>query len=463
MTMLRSSESTIDRNPKTNTGEDASTALERICQQRHPHLQSQDPELYSLIIAQARHETDTLKMIPSENYASFAVLEATGSILTNKYCEGYPAARYYEGNEFMDQIEQLAIDRLKALFGAEHANVQPYSGSPANQAVTRALAPPGSKIMGMPVPAGGHLTHGWKVNFSGMDYQTVHYGPRPDTGLLDYDQIRDIARRERPRMIWVGATAYPRTLDYAAFAEIAQEVEAYLVADIAHINGLIVGGVHPNPVPFCDVVSSTCHKMLRGPRAGFILSRIEDRWQRKYFPDSNLNLAKRIDRAVFPGLQGGPHMHVIAAMAVAFKEAATPAFRDYARQVVANARRLAEKLLEKGYRLVSGGTDTHLLVMDFRDAPYSGKDVAQALAKAGIIANFNMVPGDPRKPFITSGVRLGTPALTTRGMKEPEMDRIAGWIDTVCRNLERIEEVAPRVRAEIAELCRQFPPPGILI
>ncbi|MGQ9503618.1 MAG: serine hydroxymethyltransferase [Thermogutta sp.] len=438
-------------------------AVSDVCAKRHPHLQAEDPELFRLIVAQSAHETSTLKMIPSENYASFAVLEATGSILTNKYCEGYPGARYYEGNEFMDQIEQLAINRLKALFGAEHANVQPYSGSPANQAVTRALVPPGCKIMGMPVPAGGHLTHGWKVNFSGMDYQVVHYGPRVDTGMLDYDEIRELARRERPRMIWVGATAYPRILDYSVFAEIAAEVEAYLVADIAHINGLIVGGVHPNPVPYCDVVSSTCHKMLRGPRAGFILSRVEDRWQHKYDPDGKLNLAKRIDRAVFPGLQGGPHMHVIAGMAVAFKEAATPQFRDYAQQVVANARRLAERLMEKGYQLVSGGTDTHLLVMDFRAAPHTGKDVAQALAKAGIIANFNMVPGDPRKPFVTSGVRLGTPALTTRGMKESEMDRVAKWIDRVCRNLDRIDEVGPQIRAEIAEMCRHFPPPALLI
>ncbi|HPU08011.1 MAG TPA: serine hydroxymethyltransferase [Thermogutta sp.] len=462
--MLKSSPSDqVRRSSSPSMSVENTPTVEEVCSRRYPHLQAQDPEIFRLVVAQSEHEYNTLKMIPSENYASFAVLEATGSILTNKYCEGYPAARYYEGNEFMDQIEQLAIDRLKALFGAEHANVQPYSGSPANQAVTRALVPPGCKIMGMPVPAGGHLTHGWKVNFSGMDYEVVHYGPRVDTGMLDYDEIRDLARRERPRMIWVGATAYPRILDYSVFAEIAQEVEAYLVADIAHINGLIVGGVHPNPVPYCDVVSSTCHKMLRGPRAGFILSRIEDRWQHKYYPESKLNLAKRIDRAVFPGLQGGPHMHVIAAMAVTFKEAATPQFREYARQVVANARRLAQRLMEKGYQLVSGGTDTHLLVMDFRDRPFTGKDVAQALAKAGIIANFNMVPGDPRKPFVTSGVRLGTPALTTRGMKEPEMDRVAEWIDRVCQNLDRIDEIAPQIRAEIAELCRQFPPPGLLV
>jgi glycine hydroxymethyltransferase len=400
-------------------------------------------------------------MIPSENYAQFAVLEATGSILTNKYCEGYPHARYYEGNEIVDEIEALAIQRARALFGAEHANVQPYSGSPANQAAYRALATLGSKIMGMPVPAGGHLTHGWGVNFSGSDYVQVPYGPDPQTGMLDYDQVRDIARRERPRIILVGGTSYPRIFHYDRFAEIASEVEAYLVADIAHINGLIVAGVHPDPVPYCDVVTSTSHKMLRGPRAGFILSKIEDRYQRRYFPESKLNLAKRVDRAVFPGLQGGPHMNVIAAMAVAFKEAATEAFREYGRQVARNCQRLADGLLDRGYRLVSGGTDNHLLVLDFRDSPFSGKDVARALAAAGIICNFNMVPGDPRKPFVTSGVRMGTPALTSMGMCEPEMDLIAGWIDEVYRHMEDPDETAGQIRAEIADLCARFPVPGI--
>ena len=379
---------------------------------RCPHLGRVDPELANLLHKQMRAESSTLKMIPSENFAQFAVLEATGSILTNKYCEGYPGARYYEGNEVVDEIEHLAIARAKALFGAEHANVQPYSGSPANQAAYRALGSLGCKVMGMPVPAGGHLTHGWGVNFSGSDYVQVPYGPKVQTGVIDYDEIRETARRERPRMIWVGGTSYPRVFDYAKFAEIAAEVDAYLVADIAHINGLIVAGVHPDPVPYCDIVTSTSHKMLRGPRAGFILSKTEDRFQHKYHAESKLNLAKRIDRAVFPGLQGGPHMHVIAAMAVTFHEAGTEAFREYGRQVVGNCKRLAEKLLEQGYQLVSGGTDNHLLVMDFRDSDYSGKQVAKALAMAGIIGNFNMVPGDPRKPFVTSGVRLGTPALT---------------------------------------------------
>jgi len=431
------------------------------CCERYPHLKQTDPEIYGLIRQQTEAEATTLKMIPSENYASFSVLEASGSPLTNKYAEGYPTARYYEGNEIVDEVELLAIRRVKALFGAEHANVQPYSGSPANQAVYRALLKPGDKAMGMPVPQGGHLTHGWGVNFSGSDYVQIPYGPDPATGLLDFDQIRDTARRERPRMIWVGATSYPRTLDYAKFAEIADEIDAYLVADIAHISGLIVAGVHPDPVPHCDVVSSTCHKMLRGPRAAFLLSKVEDRYQQKYHAASKLNLAKRIDRAVFPGLQGGPHLNTIAAMAVAFREAATDEYRCYGAQVVKNARRLAEGLLERGQQLAGGGTDTHLLLLDFRHCPHTGKDVAKALARAGIIGNFNMVPGDPRKPFVTSGVRLGTPALTSMGMKEPEMDRIAGWIDTVCRNMDSLDSVVPKVRQEVADLCLQFAPPGI--
>jgi glycine hydroxymethyltransferase len=428
---------------------------------RYPHLQQTDPEIYRLIRRQTELESSTLKMIASENYPSFSVLEASGSILTNKYCEGYPGARYYEGNEVMDEIENLAIERAKSLFGAEHANVQPYSGSPANQAVYRALVKPGEKAMGMPVPEGGHLTHGWQVSFSGRDYQQVPYGPNPQTGILDYDQVREIALRERPRMIWVGATAYPRTLHYDRFAEIAEEVGAYLVADIAHINGLIVAQAHPNPVPYCDVVSSTGHKMLRGPRAGFLLSKTEDRYHEKYHPTSKFNLAKRIDRAVFPGLQGGPHMNTIAAMAVAFREAATDAFRQYGRQVQKNARALAQGLQERGYRLSGGGTDTHLLLIDFRQSEYSGREVSEALARAGIICNFNMVPGDQRKPSVTSGVRMGTPALTSMGMRESEMDKIAGWVDRICRNMDKLEQTTGQVRNEVAELCLEFTAPGI--
>ncbi|MGL6226995.1 MAG: serine hydroxymethyltransferase [Thermoguttaceae bacterium] len=428
---------------------------------RFPHLKKEDSAVYDLIQQQMVYESSTLKMIASESFASFAVMEATGSNLTNKYAEGYPGARYYEGNEFVDKIENLAIERAKSLFGAEHANVQPYSGSPANQAVYRALLKPGDKIMGMPVPSGGHLTHGWKVNFSGMDYVQIPYGPDPVSGRFDMDEIRKVALAERPKMIWVGATAYPHIIEYKDFADIANEIDAYLVADIAHINALIIAKVHPDPVPYCDVVSSTSHKMLRGPRAGFLLSKENDRFQSKYFPESKLNLAKRVDRAVFPGLQGGPHLHVIAGMAVAFKEAATPEFREYGVQIVKNAKALANSLLTKGYALAGGGTDTHLLIIDFRNEEFSGKDASSALAKAGIIGNFNMVPGDPRSPFVTSGVRLGTSALTSMGMKEPEMEMVAGWIDQVCQNLGRIDDIAPKIRGEIAELCSRFPIPGV--
>ena len=429
--------------------------------ERYPHLRQNDPEIYDLIQKQTAYEASTLKMIASESFASFSVMEACGSTLTNKYCEGYPGARYYEGYEYVDLIENLAIDRAKTLFGAEHANAQPYSGSPANQAVYRSILKAGDKIMGMPVPEGGHLTHGWKVNFSGKDYVQIPYGPSPETGRFDMTHIREIALKERPKMIWVGATAYPHKIEYAHFAEIANEIDAYLVADIAHINAIIIAGVHPDPVPYCDIVSSTSHKMLRGPRAGFLLSKIEDRYQDKYHPDSKLNLAKRVDRAVFPGLQGGPHMHIIAAMAVAFKDAMTPEFKRYGEQIVKNAKALAAGLLARGIDLAGGGTDTHLLILDFSKKEFTGKDAAQALSKAGIIANFNMVPGDHRSPLVTSGVRLGTPSLTSMGMKEAEMELVAGWIDRACRNIDKIDEVAPSIRGEIAELCQRFVIPGI--
>jgi len=429
--------------------------------ERYPHLKQTDPEVHELIQKQVEYETGTLKMIASESYASFSVLEACGSTLTNKYAEGYPGARYYEGNEYVDQIENLAIERAKKLFGAEHANVQPYSGSPANQAVYHALLNVGDKLMGMPVTDGGHLTHGWKVNFSGINYVQIPYGPHPETGKFDMDQIREAALKERPKMIWVGATAYPHKIEYKDFRAIADEIDAYLVADIAHINALIIAGVHPDPVPHCDIISSTSHKMLRGPRAGFLLSKIEDRLKAKYFPDKKLNLAQRVDRAVFPGLQGGPHLAVIAAMATAFKEALTPEFKAYAVQIVKNAKTLAEALLSRGYTLAGGGTDTHLLLLDFRKAEFTGKEAAKALAKSGIIANFNMVPGDPRSPFVTSGIRLGTPSLTAMGMKEADMHKVADWIDRACRSIAHIDDVAPVIRREIAEFCGQFTVPGI--
>ena len=429
--------------------------------ERYPHLKQTDPEIYDLVQQQTVYETSTLKMIASESYASFSVLEACGSTLTNKYAEGYPRARYYEGNEYVDQIETLAIERAKKLFGAEHVNVQPYSGSPANHAVYQALLNVGDKLMGMPVTDGGHLTHGWKVNFSGINYVQVPYGPSPETGRFDMDRLRDTARRERPKMIWVGATAYPYKIEYKDFRAVADEVEAYLVADIAHINALIIAGVHPDPVPHCDIVSSTSHKMLRGPRAGFLLSKIEDRFQARYFPNSKLNLAQRLDRAVFPGLQGGPHLTTIAAMATAFKEALTPEFKAYGVQIVKNAKTLAEALLDKGYSLVGGGTENHLLILDFRKAEFTGKEAARALAQSGIITNFNMVPGDHRSPFVTSGVRLGTPSLTAMGMREADMHKVADWIDRVCRNISRIDDEARVIRKEIAEFCSQFVIPGI--
>ena len=361
---------------------------------------------------------------------------------------------------FRSKLERLAIDRIKALFGAEHANVQPYSGSPANQAACRAVLQHGDGVMGLPVPQGGHLTHGWNVNFSGADYRRIPYGLDPVTERIDYDEMRAIALRERPKLIWVGATAYPRLFDYEAAASIAREVNAYLVADIAHIAGLVAGGAIPNPTPLCDMVTSTTHKTLRGPRGGVILSKVEDRYQSLYHEKTKFNLARRVDRAVFPGLQGGPHLNQIAGLAVALQEAATPAFRAYAAQVVTNARAFAAGLLARGYRLTSGGTDNHLLIVDLRDAAESGKVYAKALAEAGLITNFNTVPNDPRPPAVSSGIRMGTAGVTSMGMGAAEMDRIAGWFDQVVRS-PADDAVKARVRAEIAECCGQFRVPGV--
>jgi len=418
-----------------------------------------DPTLADLLKKHEEYERTSLKLIASENYVSEAVLEAAGSVLCNKYAEGYPGARYYEGNVFVDEIENLAISRLKQLFGAEHANVQPYSGSPANQAVYRATVTLGDTIMGMPVTQGGHLTHGWKVNFSGADYNTIPYGMQEDTGRVDYDLVRETAKREQPKLIWVGGTAYPRSWDYDIMRSIADEVDAYLVADIAHISGLVAGGAHPNPVPVCDIVSSTTHKTIRGPRGGMIMSKVEDRFHAKYHPKSKFNLAKRIDRAVFPQLQGGPHLNSIAALAVALNEALQPTFSDYAHQIVTNAVALSEELIARGYKIVSGGTDTHLILVDFRDCDYSGKDVAEALALAGVITNFNQVPGDKRKPSQTSGIRIGTAAVTTMGMKAEEMKKVADYID---RGIQaRNDEAAlKKLGGEVREFCLQFDVPG---
>ena len=359
----------------------------------------------------------------------------------------------------MDQVEELAISRLKEIFGCEHANVQPYSGSPANQAVYRALLKPGDKVMGMPVTEGGHLTHGWKVNFSGVDFESINYGVDQKTGLIDYDKLSEIANKEKPKLIWIGCTAYSRILDYEKVAKIAKEINAYVAADISHISGLIIGGVHPNPVPFCHVISSTSHKTLRGPRGGFILSRVEDEYQNIYHSDSKFNLAQRIDRAVFPFLQGGPHINSIAALAVALKEANSTEFKLYSQQIVRNAKTLADTLTTLGYKIVSGGTDNHTVILDFNDKEYSGKTVAKALAKSGIITNFNMVPGDKRKPFITSGVRIGTAAVTTMGMREQEMIKIGNFIDKTIKNIEA-EPILNEIAKEVADLCKKYNIPG---
>jgi len=411
-------------------------------------LEQTDPEIFRLIKEEELYQAESIRLIPSENYVSAAVLQATGSVLANKYSEGYAGRRYYEGQRYIDQIERLAVERAKALFGAEHVNVQPYSGSPANLAVYFALLKPGDGLMGLALPHGGHLTHGWNVSITGTFWRPIPYTVDRVTQRIDYDAIRDLARRERPRMIVTGATAYPRQFDFKAFAEIAKEVDAYLLADISHIAGLVVAGAHPDPVPHADVVMTTTHKSLRGPRGAMILCRNE--------------VAEKIDKAVFPGLQGGPHNHTTAAIAVALKEAATPDFRAYGHQIVRNAKALAAGLLERGFDLVSGGTDNHLLLIDLTNKKVIGKKAAQALDRAGIIGNYNTVPFDPRKPFSPSGLRLGTPSVTSRGMAEADMDTIAGWIDEVIAHVGD-ETVIARVYGEVREFCRRFPAPGITI
>jgi len=412
-----------------------------------PHVAGTDPDVAELIQAEARRQRDKIRLIPSENYVSVAVLEATGSVLTNKYSEGYPGRRYYEGQQFIDPLEQLATQRAEQLFGVDHANVQPYSGSPANLAVYLAFLAPGETVMGMALPMGGHLTHGWGVSVTGKWFRAVQYGVRADTGRIDADEVRDLARRERPKVIFCGGTAIPRTIDFPAFAEIAAEVGAVLVADIAHIAGLIAGGAHPSPAGFADVITTTTHKTLRGPRGAMIMSTAEH--------------ASAIDKAVFPGLQGGPHNHTTAGIAVALHEAAQPSFRSYAHQIVANATALADALQARGYTLVSGGTDNHLILMDLTAQGIGGKPAAKALDRAGIETNYNTVPFDPRKPFDPSGVRIGTPAITTRGLTEQHMGQIAAWMDeAILAAAKDDEEVIERIAAEVADLLAGFPMPG---
>ncbi len=412
-----------------------------------PQIDSTDPEIAQLIHDEARRQAEKIRLIPSENYVSLAVLEACGTVLTNKYSEGYPGKRYYEGQQFIDQIESLAIERARALFGVDHANVQPYSGSPANLAVYLAFAQPGDTIMGMALPMGGHLTHGAGVAVGGRWFHAVQYGVRRDTGRVDLDEVRDLALKERPKIIFAGGTAIPRTIDFPAFAAIAAEAGAVLIADIAHIAGLIAGGAHPSPVGYAPVITTTTHKTLRGPRGAMIMT--------------DAAHASAIDRAVFPGLQGGPHNHTTAAIAVALKEAAQPSFRTYAAQVVANAAALASALLVRGYDLVSGGTDNHLLLVDLTSKGIGGKPAAKALDRAGIELNFNTVPFDPRRPFDPSGIRLGTPAITTRGLTEQHMPQLAAWMDDAITAATKDDEAAlDHIAAEIRDLLAAYPTPG---
>lgn len=412
--------------------------------QRSPEIQQADPEVFEILEAEDQRQHSTVRLIASENYTSKAVMEATGSRLTNKYSEGYPGKRYYQGQENTDRIERLACERAKSLFGAEHVNIQPYSGSPANLAVFYAMLEPGDKILGMGLPFGGHLTHGWKVSFSGRFYDAHAYAVDPSTEQIDYDAVAAQAREVRPKMLICGASAYPRTIDFERFAEIAREVDAVLLADIAHIAGLVAAGVHPSPVEVADVVTTTTHKTLRGPRGGMILCKSEH--------------AKAIDRAVFPGLQGGPHMNAVAAAAVAFGEANTDAFKAYAQQIIDNARALAEGLLTHDLRLVTGGTDNHLVLLDLSPRDIGGRAAANALEAAGIVVNSNSIPFDTRKPFDPSGIRIGTAAVTTRGMDQAAMGQIAGFIGRALDNIDN-DAALSAIRNDVEAFCADYPIP----
>jgi len=409
-------------------------------------IQSQDPELYKSMIAEAKRQSEGIELIPSENYTSKAVMEANGSILTNKYSEGYPGKRYYGGQENIDTIETMAIKRAKELFGAEHVNVQPYSGSPANTAIYFALLEFGDTVMGLRLDHGGHITHGLPIGFSGKAYNFVSYGVNPETGRIDMDEVRRIAIECKPKMIVAGFTAYAPDIDWQAFRDICDEVGALAMADISHTAGLIAGGALKSPVPFFDVVMTTTHKTLRGPRGAIIMCK------EKY--------AKAIDRAIFPGLQGGPHENVIAGKAIAFAEALKPEFKDYAEQVKRNAHHLASELKTKGFKLVSNGTETHLILIDLTNKNVTGKDAQNALDSVGITLNKNTVPNDTRSPFDPSGIRLGTPAITTRGMREAEMEKIADWMDRAIQNIKNEAELL-NIKKEVEELCANFPVPGI--
>ncbi len=411
-------------------------------------LEQYDPQIYELVRQEGARQSGAIRLIPSENYVSRAVMLASGGCLTNKYAEGYPGRRYYEGQQVTDLIEKMARERAKKLFKADHANVQPYSGSVANLAAYAALIKPGDTIMGMSHVDGGHLTHGANVSFTSKFFKSESYRVNPETGRIDYDQVEKLAKKRKPQLIISGATAYPREIDFEAFGRIAKEVGAYHITDIAHIAGLVVAGIHQSPVPHADIVSSTTHKTLRGPRGGILLCKAEH--------------ARNVDRAVFPGLQGGPHMHTMTAVAVAMAEADTPEFVAYAKQVVKNAKALAEKLLEYGFNLSSGGTDNHLILIDLRNKDIPGKKLAKALDRARIVTNYNSIPNDPSPPANPSGLRIGTPAMTTRGMKEEQARQIAGFIKTVAENIDN-ESAIEEVGKEALLLCSQFPVPDHFI
>lgn len=403
-----------------------------------------DSELWQAMQGEMQRQEDHIELIASENYVSPRILQAQGSVLTNKYAEGYPGKRYYGGCEYVDRVETLAIERAKTLFHADYANVQPHSGSQANAAAYMALLEPGDVILGMSLAHGGHLTHGSKVNFSGKLYHAVQYGLDPQTGEIDYKQVEELAEEHQPRMIIAGFSAYSRVVDWKRFRQIADEIGAYFVVDMAHVSGLIAAGVYPSPVPYADVITSTTHKTLRGPRSGFILAR------------SNLDLEKKINSAIFPGLQGGPLMHVIAAKAVAFREAMTPEFKQYQQQTVANSRQMASIMMQRGFKIVSNGTDNHLFLVDLIGKEMTGKDAEAALGQANITVNKNTVPNDPQSPFITSGLRIGTPAITTRGFKEEQATLVAHWICDILDNLHDVRVIA-HVKRNVLDLCHRFP------
>jgi len=407
------------------------------------YIKNCDLEVYNAIVEEEKRQEEGIELIASENFVSKAVMEAAGSVFTNKYAEGYPEKRYYGGCANADTVEQLAIDRLKKIFGAKFANVQPHSGSQANMGVYVSLLEAGDKILGMGLSSGGHLTHGYKINFSGKNYVGIEYGLNPETEMLDYDEIRRLAIQEKPQIIVAGASAYSRVIDFKKFREIADEVGAYLMVDMAHIAGLVAAGEHPNPMEYADIVTSTTHKTMRGSRGGIILT-------------NNEEIAKKIDKAIFPGIQGGPLMHIIAAKAVAFKEALSPEFKEYQKQVVKNAKAMADALVKGGLRIVSGGTDNHLMLVDLRPKGVTGKMAEEGLEKAGITCNKNSIPNDPEKPFITSGIRLGTPAITARGMKEDEAVQIAEMIIKVLENVNDDEKIA-EVKNEVLKLAEKFP------